>query len=84
MKPVTVYTKSYCSYSARAKDLLRNKGVRYDEIDVTDEDDRFSEMTERSRGRTTTPQVFIDGEHVGGLRDLEKLDQQGDLDQKLQ
>lgn len=69
MKRVEIYTKSWCPYCHRAKDLLDAKGVDYEEIDVTDDDVREREMIGRSQ-RRTVPQIFVDGEHVGGFDDL--------------
>jgi len=69
MAKVEIYTKSWCPYSTRAKDLLDRKGVSYEEIDVTDDSFKESEMVERS-SRQTVPQIFIDGDHIGGSDDL--------------
>ena len=82
MDKVVIYTKDYCGYSAAAKDTLRAKGVSFTEIDVTHDRVRELEMIERS-GRTTVPQIFIDGDHVGGFDDLAALDAAGDLDRRL-
>lgn len=80
MAPVTMYTKTYCPYSKRAVELMRAKGVPFEDIDVTDDDARFAEMVERSGGGRTTPQVFIGDRHIGGAEDLERLEQYGELD----
>jgi glutaredoxin 3 len=80
MPPVTMYTKTYCPYSKRARELMKAKGVPFDDIDVTDDEGRFSEMVERSDGATTVPQVFIAGRHIGGCSDLEMLEARGELD----
>lgn len=80
MAPVTLYTKTYCGYSKRAKALLSEKGVDYDDIDVTEDEARFAEMQERAGGATTVPQIFIRGQHIGGFTELAELDERGELD----
>ena len=78
-----IYFKDWCPYSQRALALLTRKGVVFEAIDIThDADDREQEMRERS-GRTSVPQIFIDGHHVGGYDDLAALDQAGGLDRLL-
>ena len=78
-----VYSKPWCFYCRRAKTLLENKGVPYDEIDVSSDPDLEREMIRKARGRTTVPQIFIGGRHVGGSDDLVALDRQGRLDEWL-
>ncbi|QRK06807.1 glutaredoxin 3 [Archangium violaceum] len=80
MAPVTLYTKTYCGYSKRAKALLSDKGVDFEDIDVTEDEARFSEMVERTGGGTTVPQIFIAGRHIGGLTELAEFDERGELD----
>ncbi len=77
-----IYFKSWCPYSQRALALLNEKGVEYTAIDVTEDVPREIEMRERT-GRTSVPQVFIDGFHVGGYDDLALLDREGRLDTLL-
>ncbi len=77
-----IYVKSWCPYSRRALALLGDKGVDFRSIDVTD-GELEQQMRERS-GRTSVPQVFIDGQHVGGYDDIAALDAKGELDQLLQ
>jgi glutaredoxin 3 len=83
MAKVEIYTKAFCGYCARAKHLLDTKSVDYEEIDITMGGPRRAEMLERSGGRNTVPQIFIDGKHVGGSDDLAALDRQGELDALL-
>jgi glutaredoxin 3 len=83
MAPVTMYTKTYCPHSKHARELMRAKGVTFDDIDVTEDESRFAEMVERSGGGRTVPQVFIGGRHVGGADDLDALDASGELDGML-
>lgn len=82
MKKIEIYTKNYCSYCQRAKDLLRRKGVNFVEYDVTDDPAREQEMRERS-GRVTVPEIFIDDALVGGCDNLFALEAQGSLDRML-
>jgi glutaredoxin 3 len=83
MARVELYTTAWCPFCARAKALLRQKGVAYTDIDVEAEPGRRAEMIERSGGRRTVPQIFIDGEHIGGCDDMVALDRAGRLDAKL-
>ena len=80
MPQVLIYTKSWCPYCRRAKALLERKGVSFDEIDVQHDRDREAEMIRKAGGRSTVPQIFIDGRHVGGSDDLHALDHEGRLD----
>ena len=82
MSNITIYTKDYCGYCARAKALLTAKGVDFIEIDVTNDQALEAEMIERSNQRTV-PQVFIDHHHIGGFDDLATLDASGQLDPLL-
>jgi glutaredoxin 3 len=83
MVEVVIYTRAYCSYCTWAKELLRRKGVAFDEIDVTGHNDRRAEMIRRANGQTTTPQIFIGSTHVGGCDELYALDRAGRLDALL-
>jgi glutaredoxin 3 len=77
---VVVYSTLLCPYCHRAKALLRKKGVAFVEIDVGMNAAERVEMTKRSRGRHTVPQIFIGDTHVGGCDDLHELEAQGKLD----
>lgn len=83
MAKVEIYTKAFCGYSFRAKRLLEDKGVDYAEFDITMDAPKRAEMIQRSGGRTTVPQVFIDDRHIGGCDDLMALDGSGGLDPLL-
>ena len=83
MAEVELYTTMFCPYCARARALLERKGVAYTDIDILDEPARRGEMIERAGGRTTVPQIFINGEHVGGSDELVALDRAGELDANL-
>jgi len=80
MKPIVIYTKSWCPYCHSAKELLRRKGWTFTEIDVTTDTDGQLEMSRRAGGRTSVPQIFIGDTHVGGCDDLYALDRAGELD----
>lgn len=80
---VEIYTKGFCSFCWRAKSLLKEKGVEFVEIGVDMGGKERALMIERANGRTTVPQIFIRGEHVGGCTELYRLDDEGRLDQLL-
>ncbi len=82
MARTQIYFKDWCPYSRRALALLEKKGVAFEAIDVTDDTVREHEMRERS-GRTSVPQIFIDGRHIGGYDDLAAIDAAGELDPLL-
>ena len=82
MPKVEIYTKSWCPFSTRAKAHLDFKGVLYEEIDVTTDSIREQEMVNRS-ARTSVPQIFIDGQHIGGSDDLLAAEANGRLDELL-
>src|SRR5258708_18751904 len=83
MAKVEVYSTMFCPYCARARALLQRKGIAFTEIDLLEEPRRRDEMIRRAGGRTTVPQIFIDGEHIGGCDDMVALDRAGQLDPKL-
>lgn len=83
MASVTIYTRQFCGYCARAKALLEAKGVAYVEYDATGKPEVREEMIARSNGGMTFPQVFIGDRHVGGCDDLHALDRAGRLDEML-
>ncbi|PAX06683.1 glutaredoxin 3 [Sphingomonas lenta] len=83
MARVEIYTKAFCPYCTRAMRLLASKGVDPEEYDITLGGSQRAEMIQRANGRTTVPQIFIDGRHIGGSDDLAALDRQGGLDPLL-
>ena len=83
MAEVEIYTTMFCPYCSRARALLQRKGVDFTEIDIIEEPRRRDEMIRRAGGRATVPQIFIDGEHIGGCDDMVALDRAGQLDAKL-
>ena len=84
MKKVTVYTSTPCPYCSRAKDLLRRRGVAFEEVNVPwDDEETWKKMIARS-GMRTVPQIFFGDECIGGFTELNALDQSGQLQSKLQ
>ena len=83
MARVEIYSKSTCGFCYRAKALLDAKDVEYEEYELTWGSPLREEMIQRANGRTTVPQIFIDGQHVGGCDDLFALERDGRLDQYL-
>jgi glutaredoxin 3 len=83
MAKVEIYTTMWCGYCARARGLLQKKGVAFEDIDVDSDSSKREEMLQRANGRTSVPQIFIDGVHVGGSDDLAALDRAGKLDPLL-
>ena len=83
MPPITIYTTRFCPYCHAAKDLLRKKGVAFDEVDVTSDHPGRAAMSVRAQGRSSVPQIFFGEQHIGGCDDLHDLDRQGKLDSLL-
>lgn len=80
---IEIYTTPTCGFCHAAKRLLNAKGARFHEISLASEPTRRSEMMDRARGRHTVPQIFINGQHVGGFDDLYALERGGKLDPML-
>ena len=83
MATVEVYSKSWCPFCRMAKRLLEEKGQEFVEFDVELDPAKYDEMLERSQGRWTVPEIFIDGKLIGGFDDLRALDASGQLDELL-
>jgi glutaredoxin 3 len=83
MAKIEIYTKNFCPYCKNAKELLASLGAEWEEIDLVEQPERTQEMLDRSGGRTTVPEIFIDGELIGGFDDLVALHRKGDLVGKL-
>jgi glutaredoxin 3 len=77
---VEIYSTQYCPYCVRAKALLKSKGVGFEEIDVTDDLESRARMVALAGGRRTVPQIFINGEIIGGCDELYALERSGELD----
>lgn len=83
MNPVIVYSSPFCPFCSRAKKLLSDKGVDFEEIDVFSDMTRKKEMIDRADGKRTVPQIFVGDFHVGGCDELYALESQGRLDPLL-
>ena len=83
MPRVLVYTTRVCPYCLAAKELLRRKGVTFEEIDLTDQPEARARLREQT-GRATVPQILIGDLQVGGFDDLQALDRRGELDRLIQ
>jgi len=84
MAKIVVYTVDYCPYCKNAKALLNKKGVDFEEIDITDnENEMREELGVMTGGKTTVPQIFINGESIGGFTDIKALEDSGKLDEML-
>ncbi len=83
MPQVTVYSGPHCPFCDRAKMLLKHKGVAFEDFDVKADGTRLTEMLEKSGGKRTIPQIFINGQHIGGCDELYALDSAGKLDALL-
>jgi glutaredoxin 3 len=83
MAEIEIYTAMMCGFCARAKNLLKKKGVDYNEVDVTFSNSKRDEMSLRAEGRYTVPQIFINGDGIGGCDELYALERDGRLDSML-
>jgi glutaredoxin 3 len=83
MAKIEIYTTTYCPYCTRAKELLKKKGVAFEEIDVTNDMAMREALVAKSNGRKTVPQIFINAQPVGGFDDINALDKAGKLDALL-
>ncbi|MDD9878542.1 MAG: glutaredoxin 3 [Magnetovibrio sp.] len=83
MAKIEIYTSPFCGFCHRAKTLLAAKGVEFEEIDTFMASDKRAEMSARAGGRTSVPQVFVDGAHLGDSDELQAMEAEGVLDAKL-
>jgi len=79
---VIVYTLNYCPYCYRVKELLKKKGIAFEEVDFTQNDSLREEVAKKS-GQSTAPQVFVDGKPIGGYAEVKRLDEQGLLEKAI-
>lgn len=84
MPKIEIYTQPWCPFCERALHLLGQKGVEFQEINAPSGSAERAEARTRSGGRTSVPQIFIDGQHIGGCDDLVALERAGKLDPLLQ
>jgi len=83
MKKVKIYTTPYCPFCIRAKQLLKGKNIDFKEIDLSEEPEKFDEMSKKSNGAKTVPQIFLDDTHIGDCDYIHELDNKGELDKIL-
>ena len=83
MKNVEIYTGPLCVFCDRAKALLNKKGVAYKEINIASDPNKMDEMIKKTNGMKTIPQIFIDGQHIGGNDRLQALENEGKLNSLL-
>lgn len=83
MSAVTIYTRPFCGYCARALGLLRQKGIAFTEVETGFDSAKRQEMITKSGGASTFPQIFIGEDHIGGCDDLLALEAGGELDRRL-
>jgi glutaredoxin 3 len=83
MKKITIYTTPYCPFCIRAKQLLKSKNIDFKEIDLSEEPDKFDEMSKKSNGARTVPQIFANDKHIGDCDYIHELDNKGELDKIL-
>jgi glutaredoxin 3 len=81
---VEIYTKTFCGFCVRARHLLEVKGIEFEEYVIDTGGPMREEMIQRANGRTTVPQIFIGGRHVGGCTDLFALERDGKLTEWLE
>ena len=80
MTDVTIYTKTHCPYSRRAKQMLHARGITFTEVDVEKHPEKLPEMIELAGGRRTVPEIFVSGQLIGGSEDLAQFAEEGGLD----
>jgi len=83
MKKITIYTTPYCPFCMRAKQLLKGKNIDFKEIDLSEEPEKFDEMSKKSNGAKTVPQIFVDDAHIGDCDYIHELDNKGKLNKIL-
>ena len=83
MKKVEIYTGPLCAFCNFTKALLDRKGISYKEIFIGDDANKMEEMIKKSNGMRTVPQIFVDGQHIGGNDKLQALEREGKLNSIL-
>jgi len=80
---VVIYTTTYCGYCLRAKMLMEEKQVAFEEINLDPPPEKYGEMLSRAEGRRTVPQIFVNGHGIGGCDEMYDLERKGQLDELL-
>jgi glutaredoxin 3 len=83
VKKIELYSTQTCGFCRAAKSLLDDKGISYEEIDISSDPELRGKMVTKANGRRTVPQIFINDAHLGGFSDLYALQQSGTLDKLL-
>ena len=83
MKKIFIYTTPYCPFCIKAKKLLNKKNLKFVEVNLSEEPDKFNEMSKKSNGARTVPQIFVDDTHIGDCDYIHELDNKGELDKIL-
>lgn len=83
MAQIEIYTQLFCPYCARAMNYFKKRGLDFKEIPAPAGSAERAEAQQRSGGRTSVPQIFIDGTHIGGSDDLMAMDRDGRLEKLL-
>ena len=81
---IDIYNRQMCTYNTKYKELLEQKNLSYNELYIGDDFKIMEEMLERSSGKRSVPQIFINDTHVGGYDDLYAIDRNGELDKLLE
>ncbi len=80
---VELFFRDFCPFCSRAERLLESKGIDFEAINIWEQTDRKNEMIQRSGGKTSVPQVFVDGDYLGDCDAIFRLEMQGELDEAL-
>ena len=83
MKKILMYSGPMCNFCEAAKRLLNRNNLEYEVLDISTKEGLRDEMTKKSNGRRTSPQIFFDDYHVGGYQELRELEKSGKLAQYL-
>ena len=84
MAKIEVFSGPQCNYCAKAKALLESKGLEYEDLDIASDERHREDLLQRLPRSGSIPQIFIDGEHIGGSEDLEILNKDGRLDRMIE
>ena len=83
MIKINIYTTPYCPFCIRAKKLLKDKKINFNEIDLSENPEKFEEMINKSNGAKTVPQIFVNDTHIGDCDQIHELENKGELDKIL-
>ncbi len=83
MKKIKIYTTTYCPFCVKAKELLKKKNIKFQEINLIDHPEELDEMIKKSKGARTVPQIFADDNHIGDCDYIHQLDRENKLDNLL-